>query len=241
MRRWPRKGAYERRLRTAEGVAIRSIEGGRTPSLATEGLQGGIDAVSVPEVTPLALRVEVGNLDALFDRDTEPSFPHAGRMVDTRLADYLENRVREHRKVRAVSLDIELRETPSSPSEEDAARNDLRAYFLAERQITDLGLRVNQREGWGFLRRTFPLLIAALALAGVLTIYGPGFPTGPVGELITALFYLLFITIVWVLLWDPIEKLLFDAYILRSRIAALERLGEAQIRFVHGSAPTREL
>ena len=48
---------------------------------------------------------------------------------------------------------------------------------------------------------------------------------------LVAPFYLGFITIVWVLLWDPIEKLLFDAYRLKSRIVALEKLGRASIQF----------
>lgn len=208
-----------------------STKGGGRLSLLTDSKEKATTG-GVTEVTPLNLRVEARNLDALFDRDTEPSFPHVARRVDKRLADYLENLVRERRQAGAVTLDIVLRESSGSPAEEEAARDDFRTYFLAERQVAHLELRVNQREGWGFLRRTFPLLIVALALAGFFTIYGPRFPTGPVGELTTALFYLLFITIVWVLLWDPIEKLLFDAYLLKSRIAALERLGEAHVRFI---------
>lgn len=194
-------------------------------------------ADGVTDSAPVLFRVEVKDLDALFERRTEPSFPHASRVVDARLAGYLENLVRERRRTPAIELDIALRETSHSPSEEDIARRDLREYFLAERQIAELELRVNQREGWGFFRRTFPLLVLALALAGLFSVYGPSFPKGPVGELLTALFYLLFITVVWVLLWDPIEKLLFDAYLLRARIAALQKLGEASVLFTHRPEP----
>ena len=84
----------------------------------------------------------------------------------------------------------------------------------------------------GFLARTFPLIVVALVVAGILYLAGPGLPVGPVGILATTLLYLLFITIVWVLLWDPIEKLLVDAYLLRTRISALRKLSRASLRFV---------
>ena len=54
--------------------------------------------------------------------------------------------------------------------------------------------------------------MVALAIGGAPYVFGPGFPVGPVGYLVSTLFNLVFITIIWVLLWDPIEKLLFDAY-----------------------------
>jgi len=188
-------------------------------------------ALDVPDVTSVALPIEAEDLAALFVRGAEPTFPHSRRMVDPRAAVYLENLVRDRRRAATVALEIRLRERPPAPSEEDEARRDLQAYFGTERKVVELELRVNQREGWGFLRRTFPLLIAALALAGVFYVAIPGFPTGPVGQLLTALFYLLFITVVWVLLWDPIEKLLFDAFLLRARIAALQKLEGASVQF----------
>lgn len=191
----------------------------------------------MPESPPARLTVEAGSLDALFDKGTEPAFPHTSRLVDHRLAEYLQNLIRERRRVPRVNLEISLREPPRGPSEEEAARRDLHAYFLAERQIVALDLRVNQREGWAFLGRTFPLVIVALALAGVLYVFEPSFSSKPIGELVTTLVYLFFITIVWVLLWDPIEKLLFDAYSLRARIAALEKLAGASVRFIHPPTP----
>ena len=158
-------------------------------------------------------------------------------MVERQFAGYVENLVREHRAPASIDLEIVLREPSPGPVQEEAARRDLRTFFREERDVGELDVRVNQREGWGFLRRTFPLLIVALALAGVFYLSGPGFPGGPVGELLTALFYLLFITIVWVLLWDPIEKLLFDAYLLRSHVRALEKLGDASVRFTPAPPP----
>lgn len=192
----------------------------------------------MPDSGPFTLHVEVNDLDALFDTHRGPAFPHTRRVVDARLAEYLDKLVRERRRIRDVELEVTLREAPGSPSEEDTARRDLQAFFLAERQLAELELRVNQREGWGFLRRTFPLLIAALAVAGLLYVYEPIGTAGTIGDLVTALFYLLFITIVWVLLWDPIEKLLFDAYLLRSHIRALACLQDAKVRFVPQPAST---
>ncbi len=171
-------------------------------------------------------------MDALFDVSTKPVFPHTGRLVEDDLSEYLEDRTREHPHASAVEIVVALGASGSGPSAEEDAGRDVRAFFRAERELAELKLRVNQREGWGFLRRSMPLLLGALLVAGVLYLFGPDFPVGPIGDLVTTLFYLLFITIVWVLLWDPIEKLLFDAYLIRSEIAALGKLAEAPVRFV---------
>jgi len=56
-------------------------------------------------------------------------------------------------------------------------------------------------------------------------------------DYLTALAYLVFITIVWVMLWDPIEKLLFDSYFIRLQSRALHKLAAAKIAFVYGSTP----
>ena len=186
----------------------------------------------MPAPERLSVPVELKDLDALFDRRAEPAFPLTSRRVDPRVAEYLENRVRERPRNRGVDVEVTVREPPAGPSEKDAAFQDLRAHFRADQRRVELELRVNQREGWGFLLRSLPLLVASIAVAGVLSVYEGFEKTAATAALVTALFYLFFITIVWVLLWDPIEKLLFNAYLLRARIRALGMLAEAPIRLV---------
>jgi len=185
----------------------------------------------VPGSAALDLSIELRSSEALFDRSVEPSFPYRGRMVQARLAEYLEVSVREQPRVRTAQLNIRVREPTDGPLEEDRARADLHAYFRTRREVAELELRVNQREGWRFMLRSFPLLVAALLVAGILFVYEPVGKTGTIGDIVPALVYLLFITIVWVLLWDPIEKLVFDAYLLRLRIAAFAKLEAAPVRF----------
>jgi len=183
---------------------------------------------------PIRLHVELPGIEALFGPDVRPAFPHAGRPLNARLSTYLENLAREHRGPRPLALEFQVHARPSGPPEEEAARRDLKAYFEAERKLAELEVRVNRREGWGFFARTFPALVLALVLAGLFYVSGPTLVTGNVGTLVTALGYLVIITIVWVLLWDPVEKLLFDAYLLRARVLAFERLARATVKFVPG-------
>jgi len=194
----------------------------------------------VPDAASLDLPLELRSLDSLFDSAAEPLFPYKGRMVRARLAEYLEGLVRERPRSRAAQLSIVVREPAGNPSAEERAARDLHAYFRTRREIVDLELRVNQQEGWRFFLRSFPLLVAALVVAGVLFVDEPVGKTGTIVDIVPALVYLLFITIVWVLLWDPIEKLVFDAFLLRSRITALAKLEEAPVQFAHLSTAAGE-
>ncbi len=200
-----------------------------------KGYEGRIVRGSVSGPPTVSFRIDAPTMDALFDASAKPVFPHTGRRVQDDLAEYLEYRAREHPHASGVEIVVALGTSGSGPSAEEEAGREVRAFFRAERELAELKLRVNQREGWGFLRRSMPLLLGALLVAGVLYLFGPDFPVGPVGDLVTTLFYLLFITIVWVLLWDPIEKLLFDAYLIRAEMAALGELAEAPVRFVPDS------
>ncbi len=212
------------------GIHVFALGAAGAPS--PKGYEGRIVRGSVSGRPPVSLRIEAPTVDALFDASAKPVFPHTRRRVEDDLAEYLEDRAREHTRASGVEIVVALGTSGSGPSAEEEAGREVRAFFRAERELAELKLRVNQREGWGFLRRSMPLLLGALLVAGVLYLFGPDFPVGPIGDLVTTLFYLLFITIVWVLLWDPIEKLLFDAYLIRSEIAALGKLAEATVRFV---------
>ena len=86
----------------------------------------------------------------------------------------------------------------------------------------------------GSLRFATPLVLLAGLVAGLLYVQ---LGTIDASDLFLALAYLIFITIVWVLLWDPAEKLLFDSYLLRLQYRALHKLAAAKIVFVYRSAP----
>ena len=93
---------------------------------------------------------------------------------------------------------------------------------------------MNRTEGWGSLRFAIPLVLFAALIAGLLST-NPSALGG--STYFTAIAYLVFITIVWVMLWGPIEKLLFDSYFIRLRIHALEKLAGAKVSFRIGPAP----
>ncbi len=185
------------------------------------------------------LRVEAASLDSIFATDPAPAFPHTGRGVRPDLASYLERRVRERPRDRSFVIEVTVGAAPTDPAAEERARRALGTYFGEEATDAQLDVRVNRREGWGFLRRGGPLALVALAIAGALYLYGPGLHSGAGASFATAVVYLFFITIVWVVLWDPIEKLTFDAFLLHARVRALRRLEVAQVRFRYVAPATR--
>lgn len=180
--------------------------------------------------------VEARSVEALFDDGTEPTYPHTSRLMNPRLALFLEGQARERRRESALEIRVRLNPPSLTPLEEENVSRQIRTYFEEERRLAELELRVNQTEGWGFFRRGLPLILLALLIAGVFYVALPNYASASLGAFVTALVYLLFITIVWVMLWDPIEKLLFDAYLLRARIRALRKLGTASVRFAYGPA-----
>jgi hypothetical protein len=172
--------------------------------------------------------VNLKDLDALFDRTAPTRYPHTGPVVNRSLEDVLIDSVREQRRVAEVSVTVTLRTEPLSAEEETAARAQLGSFFANEAELASLELRVNRTEGLGSLRYAIPLILLAGLVAGILY---TNIWNGGSADLLLALPYLVFITIVWVMLWDPLEKLLFDSYFIRLRIRALEKLSRARVTF----------
>lgn len=186
----------------------------------------------VPAAVPVPLEIEAANADALFDNQTKPAYPHTGPMVDPGLGTYLEELARERPRSSSFEIRVTLNAPVMNPADEDRVRRQIQSFFVEEEQLAQLHFRVNRREAVGFLPIGMPLVIVALVAAGLLYVV-PGATSPDLRTLLTALLYLLFISVVWVLLWDPIEKLLFDGYMLRRRVAALSKLGAASIRFTY--------
>ncbi len=181
------------------------------------------------------LSIAAPNADALFDGTTPPAFPHSGRLVNPKLALYLEGLAREQRHAPALDLEVTLHSPALPASAEEEVRRALRTYFEEERVSADLDVRVNRVEGLGSLRFGLPLIVLALAVAGVFYVTLPELTRTSFVTYLTALLYLVFITIVWVMLWDPIETLLFDSFLLRARRTALEKLRDATVRFAYSA------
>ncbi len=184
------------------------------------------------------LRIDVPDLDSVLSADGLAPYPHTGSPLRDGIAEYLEREARLRSREPGLEVEIVVARPLPEPANEDRIRTELARYFREERSMAELDLRLNQREGWGFFRRTAPIAVIVLAVAGVLYAFGPSLHGLDLTSLVAAASYLLAITVVWVLLWDPIEKLLFDAFLLRARVTALEKLAAATIRFQYPSRPT---
>ena len=185
------------------------------------------------ERSPGKVEVELSDIDSLFDRDAPPSYPHTGPMLNRAVAKFLLDSVRQDRRKPEVEVTIAFRTVPLRPEEEARTRARMSSFFANEAELAALEDRVNQTEGFGSLRFAIPVVIVAALVAGLLSanstlLGGPAF--------LTAIAYLVVITVVWVMLWDPIEKLLFDAYLIRLRIYAFHKLAAAQTAFVYRPA-----
>jgi hypothetical protein len=177
--------------------------------------------------------LELTDLDSLIGGLAPPTYPHSGPMLDKAVARFLVDSARENRTTDAVEVTIVFRNSVLSPEDEERVRSQMHSYFANEVELAGLEQRVNRTEGWGSLRYAVPLVLFAALVAGLLTT-NPSALGG--STYLTAIAYLIFITIVWVMLWGPIEKLLFDSYFIRLRIHALEKLAIAKITFVGPTA-----
>ena len=184
---------------------------------------------------PGRVEVRLPSPEKLFDHRADPTYPHTGPPVERSIARFLVEATREQRGHREIELVIVSDGPPIEASAEEDARSLLHRYFADEAELASLDQRVNRSEGLGSLRYSIPLTLAALLVAGLFyTQLGSASGVG----FLEALTYLVFITIVWVLLWDPLEMLLFDSYLLRLRFRALHKLARARVTFTYGTMGT---
>lgn len=186
--------------------------------------------------SPGKVEVEAKDLDGLFDRTAAPTYPHTGPMLNRTVAKFLVDSVREQRRTPEVEVTVTFRCPPLPAEEEASSRAQMSSFFSNEAELAALDLRVNRTEGLGSLRFAVPLVVVAGLVAGALYV---NLGTSSAVDYLTALAYLVFITVVWVMLWDPIEKLLFDSYFIRLQHRALRKLAAAKVAFSYRATPPR--
>ncbi len=208
--------------------------GARTPRTPAPFASFALETVPSFRQKPGTIEVHLPDLDALLDRTRGPSFPHMGPVVEPSVAKFLVDCAREQLDQREIEVVVELDQDPLAPSVEAEARAQMHRYFATEAELASLELRVNRSEGLGSLRYAVPLVLAALLVAGLFYTQIGG-TTGV--SYLEALTYLIFITIVWVLMWDPLEMLLFNSYMIRRRLRAFQKLTRGPVTFVYRSTP----
>jgi len=212
--------------------SVRTLPGPDPPTLP-DGIspsRGGEPVVPYAK-TPGIVEVHLSNPAALFDRSAVPSYPHTGPMVNASVASFLVRSARVRRGGPQLEVAITFDSPPMPPAEEAATRAQLSNFFANEAELVELDLHVNRKEGLASVWYALPLVILAGVVAGIFYVQLNESPKGLVLDLV----YLLFITIVWVMLWDPIEVLLFDSFFIRQKHQALRRLSQANVRFAYGS------
>jgi hypothetical protein len=185
------------------------------------------------ERSPGKVIVELKDFDSLFEWDAPPAYPHAGPMLNRPIAKFMIDTVREDRRSHKVDVTIAFRAPPLRPEVEAGARAQMSNFFANEVEMVALEQRVNSTEGWSSLRYAIPVVVIAGLVAGLLT--NPSTLDAP--AYLAEIAYLVAIVVTWVMLWDPIEKLLFDSYFFRLRIRALNKLAKAEISFVSRPTP----
>ena len=168
---------------------------------------------------PLRLPVIAGEPQDLFEEGT---FPFRGPVLNESVRDHLLLRVREARTVPVVELEVRF-ERELTAEEKTQFERDLRAFYTVAAEEAEAEVRVNHIEA----RHTFMLGLIGSAIALAVAI--------PVRLYLGFDFYIiefLCIVVVWILMWDSIEKLLWDSMLLRMRSTATRKLRDAAVRFV---------
>ena len=168
---------------------------------------------------PLCLPVVAREPQDLFE---EGAYPYRGPVLKESVRDHLLLRVREARTAPAVELDFRFE---GEPTREEKARleRDLRAFYEVAAEEAEAEVRVNHIEA----RRTFLVGLLGSALALAIAI--------PLRLYLGFDFYIiefLCIVVVWILMWDSIEKLLWDSMLLKMRSKATRKLRDAAVRIV---------
>ncbi|MGD0250382.1 MAG: hypothetical protein ABSB97_05800 [Thermoplasmata archaeon] len=208
-------GGPERAREVEKGVPLRG-----EPIVHPESLKGKVE-------------VELNDLDSLIDRDASPAYPHTQPMLNSTVAKFMIDTAREDRRSSEIEVTITFRESPLRPEEEAGTRAKMSSYFANEAELAVLGQRVNRVEAWGSLRYALPVVIVAGLIAGLFA--NPS--TIGLPSYVSTLVYLVVVVVIWVMVWDPIEKLLFDSYLIRLRVRALHKLVAAKIVFAYRPSP----
>ena len=202
-----------------------------------KGVEPGAPLLGEPIVhfrkSPGKVEVVLNDLDSLFDRSASPTYPHAGPALNETVSKFLVDTVRTDRPSPKVGVILSFVGPPLPPEQEAGIRAQLSNYFANEAEVAGLEQRVNRSEGLSSLRYGVPVVLIAGLLAAFLT----SLSTFNGGVDFTELAYLAVVVVIWVMLWDPIEKLLFDSYFIRLRIRALHKLARAKITFAYRTSP----
>jgi hypothetical protein len=179
--------------------------------------------------TPGQVEIAVRDLEALLDRAATPSYPHAAPALNSTVTQFLIDSAREDRRSAEIAIGVAVQDVPWRTEDESGIRAKFASFFANEAEMVALGQRVNSTEAWGSLRYAIPVVALAAFVAGLLT--NPS--TLGVPSDVSQLGYLVVVVVIWVMVWDPIEKLLFDSYFIRLRIRALQKLARASVSFVY--------
>jgi hypothetical protein len=155
-------------------------------------------------------------------------------MLNSAVAKFMIDTAREDRRKTKIGVTVTFRSPPLLPEEEAGVRAQMSNFFTNEAEMAALGKRVNSTEAWGSLRYALPVVAIAAFVATWLTLpskFGvPGY--------VTELAYLVVVVVIWVMVWDPIEKLVFDSYFIRLRMRALHKLAAAEVAIAYRSGPS---
>ncbi len=175
------------------------------------------------------VEVRLKDVDSLFDRVAPPTFPHGGPMLDNNVATFLVDTAREDRRSPNIEIALTFGTPALRPEEESGTRAQIHSFFSNNAEMAELSNRVNRTEGLGSLRYSIPVVAAAAFVVGVFSVPS----TVGVPAYLSELTYLVALVVIWLMLWDPLEKLLFDSYFIRLRIRALQKLAAAKVTFAY--------
>ena len=174
-------------------------------------------------------------MGAVLDRDEPEGYPHEGVGLADGVGEYLEQLAREKFRSQRLTVEIAVRAGSPDPRAEEEVRDAIRRYFGSELDAAELELRVNQREGWAVFG--WAVLFTLAFIVGAVLLYLL-FPNLGSHELFSYLLAGAVIIFVWVLIWDPFEKVTYTAQLMRYRNRALEKLRTATFRFIYAGPPT---
>jgi hypothetical protein len=166
------------------------------------------------------IQLRVGGLRQLFNA-IDPSPLHE-RDLDPACEEFIVSWAREFPADEALHVEIRVEHEPPPPGLLEQLQPAVRAHFVRAASLQNLRLRRMVREG----RLSLAIGLAVLALCISAATLIPAETLGAAGGILTESL----IIAGWVVMWHPLEVLLYGLWPVVRERRLLERLAEAEVR-----------
>jgi hypothetical protein len=182
---------------------------------------------------PDGLRLPLHTITHLFNAPpVDPLSPSPPEVLGISGAQYVLSQLETRRQVKAETLHLIVPDSEITPDAAERTQQALRRYALFRIQEQQALAREARRRGWRVTAAAVVLLAFFLTLSNLFA----SEVTEGMRPLLRKTLEYGFEIVGWVMLWHPIEALVFEPIAIKHKITALRRLMELRVAVESGDA-----